>query len=454
MGIRKSWVPVILFLVSCQCFSQSLPSNCAPNAGQVGPLPAGAFVQNVAHITTGGGFVTKLTIVNLAATSNTIVLNNIHQDGSLMDSTTCTLAGNGTVRLSQGVATNGSETHWALVGSQSPVGVNLFFEYSPSGSLVNTVGFNDVPAKTSYTFPVEFEPGSPGVFPRTLGLAVSNPNAASNTVTVNLLDASATIRAILTLPVLAPFGQTAIDLSNDATIKAALPNANFIGSIVVTGTSPISVVGVGDDTGPFFSEAPMSPPAPSSGSSGSNITATLTLNSSDPTTAIAAGACASFGVAVTGARSTMAVALSPSSDPSAAGYSNVIWNAWVDANDRVTAQFCKFAKGTALLSSALAFNVRVLTTSTSSAAGTVTVAAGSTIPSGGCVLAGGVATGATSSSTIVLSPAGDPGSVGWNSIQFQGFVDSPDHVKGEFCRFAGGSSATIAALNFNVAVLN
>src|SRR5260370_16648428 len=132
--------------------------QCVSTATQVLPLSA-PFVQVVPHITTGAGFVTKFTIVNQSTNTNQVVFNNISKTGVVTDSTSCTIAPNGTARIATSEANRfaTNEDHWALVGSQFPVGVNLFFEFiqTPGGAVVNTLGFNDVPPNPSVTMPVE-----------------------------------------------------------------------------------------------------------------------------------------------------------------------------------------------------------------------------------------------------------------------------------------------------------
>jgi hypothetical protein len=420
--------------------------SCNAPVAAASPVPAGAFQQIVAHITTGGGFVTKLTIVNLGASSNSIVLNNIHQDGTPIDSTSCTIPANGTLRLSQGSVSNPNETHWAIVGSSAPVGVNLFFEFTNNGAVSNTVGFNDVAPRTSFTLPVELQ-SNPF---HTLGLAVANPGSTSNTITVTLQDrAGATVGTkSVNLP---PFGQVAADFlasTSPFSFSSVVGSSNFIGAAVVTSSAPAAIVGVGDDLGPFFSEAPMFVAAPSSG--GSSITASVALTSAD---SINAGTCIQKSATATGATTSMAVAISPQGDPIAGGLSKVIWNAWVDAPGHVTAQFCKFATGFATPSGTITFNIRVLGSS-SAGTGTLSVASGTQVAGGACTLRGGAVAGATTSDVVVLTPPSDPANVGLSEVQFQGFVDSPGHVTAELCKFGAGTLTSTAALNFNVVLLN
>lgn len=379
-----------------------------------------------------------------------MVLNNIRQDGTPIDSTSCSIPGNGTLRLTQGTPSGPADTHWALVGSSAPVGVNLFFELTLNGTVANTVGFNDLTPRTSFTLPVELQ-NSPF---HTIGLAVANPNNGSNTVTVNLVDQTGNTLATHS-QVLPAFGQLAEDLLSSSVplgFSSSLPAGNFVGSVVVTTSSPASVVGVGDDQGPFFSEAPMFVAAPSNGSGGggTNITASVALTSAD---SINAGTCIQKGATAAGATTSMAVAISPQGDPIVAGLSKVIWNAWVDAPDHVTAQFCKFATGFATPSGTVTFNIRALASS-SAGTGTLNVGASTQVAGGSCALRGGAVTGATTSNVVVLTPPADPAGVGLAEIQFQGYVDSPGHVTAELCKFGAGTLTSTAALNFNVALLN
>jgi hypothetical protein len=440
--------------------------------GQCGPggtpftnptlAPAGAFPQTAPHLTSGafgsGGFLSKLTIVNLAATTNSVVVNDISQAGTLIDSCAYSVAPNGTLRLTQptnGSFTGASETHWAIVGSSAPVGVNLFFELTQNNTVVNTVGFNDLTPRTNFTFPVEMQ-GTPF---HTLGLAVANPNNTSNTVTVNLVDSTGKTLGTRqeTLPA---YGQLAEGLNGTTGLGLAsvLPAGDFIGSIVVTTSSPAVTVGVGDDQGPFFSEAPMFIATPSGGSA--NLSTTVALSPSDPATTVGSGSCSIVGVPLTGARSTMTIAASPASDPIAAGYANVLWNAWVDSNDHVSLELCKFASGTAFLSSSLTFNIRALTSSQPSSIAALTVPAGSNIPNvphtnnPQCLRVTASVPAATSSTSVVLTPTADPANIGWNDVQWRGYIAAPGQVGALLCKVGGQAGTSTAALNFNVALLN
>ncbi|MBI1956109.1 MAG: hypothetical protein HYS38_06915 [Acidobacteria bacterium] len=77
-------------------------------------------------------------------------------------------------------------------------------------------------------------------------------------------------------------------------------------------------------------------------------------------TAITASNCITQLVSVPGATTSMAVVISPAGDPNTNGLGKVIWQAYVNANDQVTAEFCKFGMGTATASTNQTFNIRVL----------------------------------------------------------------------------------------------
>ena len=84
---------------------------------------------------------------------------------------------------------------------------------------------------------------------------------------------------------------------------------------------------------------------------------TITLTSG---TSIAQGSCITRGVSASGATTSMAVIISPAGNPNVNGLSFVIWSAFVDANDHITAQFCKFRSGTATATANQSFNIRVI----------------------------------------------------------------------------------------------
>lgn len=211
----------------------------------------------IPHIVTGQGFVTKITLVNVSDSTNSVTVDFLDQSGSLLETQNLTLA----PRASQRFATTEAErftsptTRWATVEAEEPAGVNLFFELVQPDSprIVTAVGFNDVSSISRFVLPVELEPARPGdPAPRTVGLALANPTTASNTVTLRLVDRSGTVLATETMT-LGPFAQTAFNVENLSSFRPAIPLGNFLGVVTVSGTGPLSAIGVGDDFGPFFS---------------------------------------------------------------------------------------------------------------------------------------------------------------------------------------------------------
>ncbi len=228
-----------------------------------GPVPAATYTTMMPHVVTGGGYVTKLTIVNMAGAQNAVGVNFVANDGTVNSSVTRQLAPGETMRVATDEsARNGPiATQWASITAQGLILANLFFEITDgsgtNNTIINTVGFNNDAGAASFTIPVEFEPGTQAIpVGRTVGLALSNPNNVP--VQVNLLlrnNAGATLGSSgVSLPA---YGHTQRALNSD--FQASLPASNFIGA--VTGTTspvlPVNVVALGDDLGPFFATPPM-----------------------------------------------------------------------------------------------------------------------------------------------------------------------------------------------------
>ncbi len=230
-------------------------SNAAAFSVVNSAAPPYPFTYLLPHVVSGGGYATKITVVNTSNVQNPVVVNFLSQAGALLGSTQYSVAPGGTLR----VATPESErfgptaTQWAMVGAQAAVLTNVFFEYIPSGSdtVVNSVGYTDAPPLTDFSLPVEFEPAPPGRgIGRSVGLALANPNSSTVAATLKLVDAGGTVLATygVSLPAL---GQMAMDLSSLSTFRAALPSGNFVGSVTVTASAPISAIALADDFGPF-----------------------------------------------------------------------------------------------------------------------------------------------------------------------------------------------------------
>lgn len=230
-------------------------SNAAAFSVVASVAPPYPFTYLLPHVVSGGGYTTKITVVNTSNVQNTVVVNFLSQAGALLGSTQYSVAPGGTLR----VATPESErfgstaTQWAMVGAQAAVLTHVFFEYIPSGSdtVLNSVGYTDAPPLTDFSLPVELEPAPAGhAIGRSVGLALANPNSSTVAATLKLVDAGGTVLATygVSLPAL---GQAAMDLSSLATFRAVLPSGNFVGSVTVAASAPISAIALADDFGPF-----------------------------------------------------------------------------------------------------------------------------------------------------------------------------------------------------------
>jgi hypothetical protein len=208
------------------------------------------------HIIAGTGFVTKMTVTNLTNAANDVLIYLTSQGGQTLKTTSLHLAPAGTARIAtlESDRFGALQIQWAIVNSQADVTINLFFEFianQNTGAIVNTVGFNDAPGLTAFTVPVEFEPPPPNFgIGRTIGIAIANPGNVQATVTIKLLDINGTVVATLTRNV-PPFGQISFPLETTPEFSAVLPNGNFLGSIAVTSTQPVSAIALEDDLGPF-----------------------------------------------------------------------------------------------------------------------------------------------------------------------------------------------------------
>ncbi len=224
------------------------------------PVPQATFSTMMPHVVTGGGYVTKLTIVNMAADENNVAVNFVDDQGTVLSSATRVLQPAETMRVATDEALRNGPiaTQWASISAQGRVAANLFYEISdqsPQNNIINTVGFNDDAGAQSFTIPVEFEPAPPGAnIGRTVGLALSNPNNVSVQVALTLRDTSGANRGTssVTLP---PYGHTQRALNAD--FQSVLPAGNFVGTVTGTAPQAVNVVALGDDFGPFFATPPM-----------------------------------------------------------------------------------------------------------------------------------------------------------------------------------------------------
>ena len=241
--------------------SDTLPSGA--------PLPSKPVLRVVPHLTHGGALASRVRIVNLSSTPNVVEVRTIDQSGTQASATTITLAAGEVTAIDTTDAQrkDAPTTQWMTVGADAPIGVNIAYDIKfDSPGVINAVGFNDAAPARQFIFPVEFQPvGGALTVGRTTGLAVANITGSANTAYLSLLDATGVAIATYQMNLTA-YQQVAVDLSNIAAFKSALPAADFVGTLEVTANLPVSAIALGDDDGPFFATPTFAPalPAPTS----------------------------------------------------------------------------------------------------------------------------------------------------------------------------------------------
>ena len=148
-----------------------------------------------------------------------------------------------------------------------------------------------------------------------------------------------------------------VSLAVDATVARTAGGNTLVGAQTITGN--VAVTGNvqinGDGNGLKFADGSTQTTAATGGSS--SLSGTVTITSG---TTIASGTCTTVGATVTGATTSMVAVISPAGDPSTKGLSELLWGAFVDATNHVTAQFCHFSHSTASATAAQTFNIRVI----------------------------------------------------------------------------------------------
>jgi hypothetical protein len=227
------------------------------------PMPTQANINVLPHLVSGSGYVTKVTVINTSGTTANGQVNFIDQSGNLVTSSNFSLNPGAAFR----VQTNETDryvtpgtTNWVAVGSDQPVGINLFFEFIPQGTtahnVINSVGFSPAPLLADFTIPIEVQPKpSDASIGRTVGVAISNPNGVAVTVTVKVVDTNGVTKGITTILIPA-YGQNTFDLQSLAAFQG-LFTGDFIGSLIISGRDSngaplnLSAIALEDDFGPF-----------------------------------------------------------------------------------------------------------------------------------------------------------------------------------------------------------
>jgi hypothetical protein len=262
-AVVVGFTPTFLGAVNGTLTLGTNPVTTVPLAGfstSAAPVPTANYLYVLPHVVTGSGFVSKITLNNLVGVANDVIVRFVSQSGTILQTNSYKLPAGGALRINvndPSTRFSAPVTEWAVIGSRQPLNANIFFDFANSqGPVVNAIGFNAAPALANMQFPVEFERYPNGTFGRMVGLALANPSASAVTYTLTLLDASGNTTATYQGSV-AAYGQTATDLSSIPAFNSALPSTNFVGSIKIAASAPLSAIALGDDFGPFSATPPV-----------------------------------------------------------------------------------------------------------------------------------------------------------------------------------------------------
>lgn len=217
-------------------------------------IPAGNFLTLIPHSAVGGGYITRLFITNLTATTNSLTINRISQSGALLSSTPTTLQPAAPLMIADSESQRAQPlaVNWFAIASQQPIAASAVFDFEGgsvglSADIRQAVGALAAPQLSAFTAPVRFDPTTFA----TIGLALANPNSSSTTVTMKLIDQNGNVVATDSLSLTA-FNQTAFDLSTRPAFQGFF-SSGFLGSLAVTTVDPakpvsaVVVGGVGND---------------------------------------------------------------------------------------------------------------------------------------------------------------------------------------------------------------
>ncbi|MBI4465960.1 MAG: hypothetical protein HY656_00840 [Acidobacteria bacterium] len=208
-----------------------------PRAQQ--PIPSGNLRTFVPHSATGGGYLTRVFITNLTGNANQLTINRIRQSGTLVSSVTTTLQPAATLTIidSESERTQPIRFEWFAIASQMPIAASVVFDFEGqsvglSPDIRQAVGTLATPTSSAFTAPVRFDPTTFA----TISMALANPNSASTTINMKLVDQNGTVVAQDSLT-LTGFNQTAFDLSTRPAFQGFF-SGGFLGSLAVAVTDP------------------------------------------------------------------------------------------------------------------------------------------------------------------------------------------------------------------------
>lgn len=201
-----------------------------------GPIPETDFQTIIPHSASGGGFLTRLFITNLSDSSNSLAINRVDQNGSVLESMAANLAPGATLQIadSEDARSEDLAIQWFAIGSTRPVAASVLFEFDSAPldldeDFRTAVGTLAAEPLTTFTIPVRVATAEV-----TVGMALANLSGASNTLTLQLRDESGNLVAQDSFTV-EPFAQTAFSLhERDAFHELVLGTSEFVGSLAIT----------------------------------------------------------------------------------------------------------------------------------------------------------------------------------------------------------------------------
>lgn len=233
-------------------------TNTSAQVPTTNPLPTANFLTLIPHSAVGGGYLTRLFVTNLTASSNQLTLNRIDQNGGLVASSPVPLQPAATLLVadSESRRTQTLTIEWFAIGSELPIAASVLFDFEGQSVGLNpdirqAVGSLAAPTLSAFTAPVRFAGTEV-----TIGVALANPSAASNTVNMKLIDQNGNVVGQDSLT-LGPFAQTAFVLHDRPAFRdIVLAPGGFLGSLAVTTADPnlpVSALVVGGQLTEIFS---------------------------------------------------------------------------------------------------------------------------------------------------------------------------------------------------------
>lgn len=220
--------------------------------------PAANYQTIIPHSATGGGFLTRVSITNLAGCPNIINVTGYAQSGAITQSMSFTMQAGATQEF-VGSETQRSQAlaiEWFAIGSEQKISASVLFDFNgqalqPPVSFRTAVGALATTGEVTFSAPVHVSGTDV-----TLGVALANLGGTSNTVNMTLLNQSGVVMANDSVTI-AAFGQTAFALQDRSAFRnIILGSGGFVGTLSFTATNntlPVAAVVIGNNFGQLYS---------------------------------------------------------------------------------------------------------------------------------------------------------------------------------------------------------